>query len=447
MINSARSEYWNPKTETLPRDELSALQLSRLRILCAWAAQRSPFYAKSFLAAGFCPSQLRSKADVQRIPLLSRQDWMRAQDRQPPYGDLLTCDVTRATRLHTTSGTSGAVPLRAVDDQRSWAWIAEMWCYGLWGCGVRRDDLAYVAFGYGSFIGFWGLHYALEKIGALTVPGGAQPTASRVRQITELGATVVASTPTYAIRMAHEARQLGIDLAASAVRTLILSGEPAGSIPRTKALIESLWGARAYDTAGMTEVGSITTFECSRQPGGTHIIEDHVMEEVLSQDSLQEAAYGETGERVVTSFGRGTIPLIRYRSADLVRRIPADTCGCGRGFDLYEGGILGRADDMLLVRGTNVYPASVEAIVREFPRVTEFQTDVYTEDGLDQIRLRVELASGCLPHWPQVKDGLHQRLRYTHEGLNFAVELASEGELPRFELKAKRMTDLRTKGL
>jgi hypothetical protein len=176
------------------------------------------------------------------------------------------------------------------------------------------------------------------------------------------------------------------------VERLILSGEPAGSIPQTKALIERLWGAKAGDTAGMTEIGTIMIFECSHQPGGTHIIEDHYIEEVVDPDSGEPVGYGEAGERVVTSFGRGIIPVLRYRTADLVAKVPASRCACGRGFDLYEGGILGRVDDMKLVRGTNVYPRAVEGIVREFASVEEFQLLLTREGHFDRIALRVEPA-------------------------------------------------------
>jgi phenylacetate-CoA ligase len=284
----------------------------------------------------------------------------------------------------------------------------------------------------------------MEKVGVLNVPGGAQTTEARVLQIIDFGATVIAATPTYALRLAQEADQLGVDLRGSKVSRLILSGEPAGSIPQTKALIEEQWGAKAFDTAGMTEIGTIMVFECSHQPGGTHIIEDHVLEEVLDPLTLEPVAYGERGERVVTSFGRGTTPLVRYRTGDLVCRVPASTCSCGRGFDIYDGGIQGRVDDMKLIRGTNVYPRAIEAIVREFPEVDEFQAVIFREGIRDEIKLRVEMK----PDWPsdswaQLSDALHRRLGYAHEGLNFQIERAPAGELPRFELKAKRMVDLR----
>ncbi len=369
---------------------------------------------------------------------------MTSQSEHPPYGEIPTIDGTGAIRVHTTSGTTGRGPLRALDSRKDWAWIAEMWAYALWGCGVRPGDTAYIAFGYGSFIGFWGLHYAMEKVGVLNVPGGAQPTEERVRQIIDFGATVVASTPTYALRLAQEAAMLGIDLPGSSVRRLILSGEPAGSIPQTKTLIEEQWGAQAFDTAGMTEIGTIMVFECAEQPGGTHIIEDNLIEEVVDPVTLEPVAYCTPGERVVTSFGRGAIPLIRYRTGDLVCRVPASTCSCGRGFDIYEGGILGRVDDMKIVRGTNVYPRAIEAIVREFPEVDEFQT-VITHEGIrDEITLRVELKPDWTDDgWDALSRALHKQLAHAHEGLNFRIERAGSGELPRFEFKAKRTVDKR----
>ncbi len=434
--------YWNPKTETLSREQLEALQLAKLRRQVAWAANRSPWFRRTL--SGFDADELRSLADLRRLPLLTREDWMSSQFEHPPYGELPVIGGDGAIRIHTTSGTTGKGPLRALDSRKDWAWIAEMWAYGIWGCGVRPGDTAYIAFGYGSFIGFWGLHYSMEKIGVLNVPGGAQPTDARVRQIIDFGATVVASTPTYALRLAQEAATLGVDLPGSAVNRLILSGEPAGSIPQTKALIEEQWGAKAYDTAGMTEIGTIMVFECEHQPGGTHIIEDQVLEEVVDPETLHPVPYGERGERVVTSFGRGAIPLLRYRTGDLVCRIPATRCPCGRGFDIYEGGILGRVDDMKIIRGTNVYPRAIEAIVREFSEVDEFQTVITREGVRDEITLRVELKSDYAPEgWDGLEETLSKRLAEAHEGLNFRVERAGAGELPRFELKAKRTVDKR----
>ncbi|HWC78820.1 MAG TPA: AMP-binding protein [Pseudonocardiaceae bacterium] len=436
--------FWNPKTELLSRPDLRALQLAKLRRVAEWAENRSPYYKRAFAAAGFHAEQLRTWADIDRIPFLTREDWMRSQTEHPPYGDLPVTGPERAIRVHTTSGTSGRTPLRALDSRKDWAWAADMWCYALWGVGVRPHDIGYVAFGYGSFIGFWGLHNGLEKIGALTVPGGAQTTRQRVNQIVEFGATVVASTPTYALRLAQEAESLGIDLRDGPVRTVILSGEPAGSIPETKALIEQRWGAKAFDTAGMTEVSTIFMFEPADQPGGCHIIEDHFIEQVVDPETGKELGYGERGERVCTSFGRSTTPLLRYRTADLAVKAPGSRASSGRTWDLYEGGIIGRVDDMKLVRGTNVYPGAIEAIVRGFEGIEEFQIRIEHEGDRDEIRLLVETVPTMgQPAWDAMAARLVVELADAHEGLRFLLQRAETGALPRFELKAKRFTDLR----
>jgi phenylacetate-CoA ligase len=366
---------------------------------------------------------------------------MHGQLEQPPYGPILAAEPERAVRYHMTSGTTGATPIRVLDSMKDWEWIAEMWCYGLWGFGVRPHDTLFVAFGYSKFIGFWGLHYAGEKLGCLVLPGGAMTTDQRVKEIVEMGATVVASTPTYALRMAQEAKSLGVDLVGSKVERLILSGEPAGSIPATKALIEEQWGAKAGDTAGMTELGTIMIFECAEQPGGTHIIEDHYIEEVVDPATDEPVPYGEMGERVVTSFGRGFIPVLRYRTRDFVVRVPGSSCSCGRTFDVYDGGIRGRVDDMKLVRGTNVYPRAVEAIVREHPEVDEFQIHLYTADGIrDEIEVLVEVPEGDAD---ALCERLAKELAAAHESLRFGVRSVELGSLPRFELKAKRLNDER----
>ncbi|HEY7779634.1 MAG TPA: phenylacetate--CoA ligase family protein [Ktedonobacterales bacterium] len=438
------SVYWNPKNETLPREELRALQLRKLQRLCAWAYATTPFHRRRWDAAGFHPDQIKTLDDIRRIPYMTREEWMDAQVERPMFGDLLATDPTNAIRYHLTSGTSGRTPIRVLDSMKDWEWIAEMWCYGFWGFGVRPTDTVYFAFGYGSFIGFWGAHYASEKIGALVIPGGAQTTEARVKQIVEMGVTTVASTPTYALRLWQQATEMGIDLArGSKVNKLILSGEPAGSIPAVKRQLEEAWGALCGDSAGMTEIGTIMIFECARQPGGTHIIEDHFIEEVIDPETEEPVPYGTLGERVVTSFGRGFIPLIRYRAKDIVLKVPHTACTCGRTGDLYEGGIRGRFDDMKLIRGTNVYPRAVESIVREYPAIDEFQIYIHRDGPRDEITIRVELKPGHASEWPEIERKLARDLADAHEGLRFNIELMPPGNLPRFELKAKRLVDAR----
>jgi phenylacetate-CoA ligase len=240
--------------------------------------------------------------------------------------------------------------------------------------------------------------------------------------------------------MAQEAEALGLDLPNGPVKRIILSGEPAGSIPATKKFIEEQWGALAGDTAGMTEIGTIMIFECDHQPGGTHIIEDQLIEEVIDPETGQPVPHGEQGERVVTSFGRGFFPLIRYRTRDFVVRVPGSNCTCGRTWDIYDGGIRGRVDDMKLVRGTNVYPRAIEEIVREYREVDEFQIHLYTAEGIrDEIEVLVELP-GAQEKEKLIRD-LAVKLAEAHEGLRIGVKEVEEGSLPRFELKAKRLKD------
>jgi phenylacetate-CoA ligase len=439
----APSPYWNPRHETMPREELDALQVHKLKRLVAWSEAHVPWHAKRLQDAGVSADSIESLDDLRRIPFTTRDEWMDGQVEHPPYGPFLAAPEEAAIRYHMTSGTTGRTPIRVLDSMKDWEWIAEMWCYGFWGFGIRPEDTVFFAFSYGTFVGFWGAHYACEKIGCLVLPGGNMTTEGRVKQILDMNATVVCSTPTYALRMAQEAQQMGIDLASGPVKRLILSGEPAGSIPATKALIEKLWGAKAGDTAGMTELGTIVIFECDHQPGGTHIIEDHYIEEVVDPESGDPVGYGERGERVVTSFGRGFIPVLRYRTRDFVVKIPASSCSCGRTFDIYEGGIQGRVDDMKLVRGTNVYPRAVEAIVREYPQIDEFQIHLYTAEGIrDEIEVLVEIPDASVDA-ADVLARLSTDLAEAHEGLRFGVKQVENESLPRFELKAKRVLDER----
>jgi phenylacetate-CoA ligase len=438
------SAYWNPKMETLPKEDLRRLQAKRLRATVERAWARSPYHRRLFEAAKVNPQRIRRLEDLKRLPFTTRESWMECQGRKPLFGDMLAQPEEDAIRYHMTSGTTGRTPLRVLDSRLDWKWIAECWCYGFYGFGVRRKDVVFFAFSYGTFIGFWGAHYGCEKMGCLVLPSGNMTTPNRVRLVEEMGATVVCATPTYALRMAQEAREMGVDLAKGKVERVIVSGEPAGSIPATKRLIESQWGAKVADTAGMTELGTIMMFECSSQPGGAHVIEDHFLEEVIDPATGKEVPYGERGERVVTSFGRGTIPVFRYRTRDLVVKVPHTKCPCGRTFDLYEGGILGRVDDMLLVRGTNVYPRAVEAIVREYRAVDEFQVLLRTAAGIrDEIGVRFEVRAGHEAEAEGTAKALAQDLARNHEGLSFFVEKVAAGTLPRFELKAKRVKDER----
>lgn len=445
--SAVESPYWNPKMECAPRAELRRVQLHKLQVLVRHAYGRSPSYRRHFDKAGFHPEQLKSLDDLRRIPFLTKEDMLAEQRAAPLYGGLYTCDADLCgVRYAQTSGTSGKTPFRVVDSTVDLDWSAETWAIGLYAFGVRRRDVAYLAFGYGPFIGFWGAHASFEKMGCVVVPGGAQTSEGRVKQIIDLGVTTVVSTPTYALRLMEVAQEQGIDLAASRVNKLIHAGEPGANIPSTKRALELGWGAKVGDFAGMTESSGIFSFECDRQPGGMHLVEDHSIEEILDPVTFEPLGYGQQGERVATSFGRTGMPLIRFRTGDLVMKVEGAQCSCGRTYDILRGGILGRVDDMKLIRGTNVYPAAVEGIVRGFAEITEFQIVIERVDNRDEITVCYELTEAASRVAPQaLATRLRKELAEGHEGLRFNVKLVEPNSLPRFDMKARRLVDKRPK--
>jgi phenylacetate-CoA ligase len=437
--------YWDPRAEQMPRDELRALQTQRLRRQVEWAYNRSPFWRRRFDAARVTPNQIRTLDDVARLPFLTKTELLADQAEHPPYGEILTAPATEALVYHHTSGTSGRQPLRMLHSARDWAWGSQAWARGIYAFGLRATDVVYLPFNYGPFIGFWGIHYAIQEVGAMTVAGGGLSSEARLRQLIDVGATVVVATPSYAIRLAQVAAELGIDLKRDTrVELTLHAGEPGANIPATKALIESSWGSRAGDFMGMTETAGITGWECNEQCGGLHVSEDYFLEEILDPKTGEPVPYGEVGERICTGFGTRLMPILRYRTGDLVRRVPADYCSCGRTLDIYMGGIIGRADDMQIVRGVNVHPSAVEGVVRRYPEIREFRIVLSRVEHIDAIAVELE------PHAATAEDQaaaiatrVAQELADAHEGLRFDVALVSPDTLPTFELKARRVLDRR----
>lgn len=440
-----RQGYWDPRVETLPRAELGALQLQRLQELVAWVSARSPFYRRRYAAAGVTPEQIRTLDDVRRLPFLTKAELLDNQAAHPPYGDLLTAPPSAGVAYHHTSGTSGRTPLRTLQSARDWAFGARAWARALYAFGLRRRDVVYLPFGYGPFIGFWGAHYACQRIGATTVAGGGMTSEARLRQLVDVGATAIVATPSYAIRLGQVAAEQGLDLALDTQVALTLhAGEPGASIPATKALIQTIWGARAGDFLGMTETLGITAYECSAGSGGLHVSEDYFLEEVLDPITGEAVPYGAVGERVCTGLGKRLMPMLRYRTGDLVRRLPAGECSCGRTFDLYQGGVIGRADDMQVIRGVNVHPSAVEGVVRRHAEVREFRIVVSREAHIDQIAVELEAHPTVPPdRAATLIPTIVRALADAHEGLRFDVVLVPTDTLPVFELKARRLLDRR----
>ena len=426
--------FFNPEIEAAPREKLTEYQLERTREVIGVALAGSPFYKEKFRAVGLeSAKEIQSLEDLRRLPFTTKSELVADHEENPPFGSRLTEPLQQYSRLHQTSGTRGK-PLRILDTEDSYGWFARGWGYIYRAAGVGPDDRVFAAFSFGPFIGFWTGFEGAALVGAMRIPGGGQTTEQRIQQIFELEATVLLCTPTYALRMAETAREMGIDLRSSPIRVGIHAGEPGASIPSTRARLESAWGMEVFDHPGMTEVGA-WGFEC-RVHSGVHLNEAECMFEVLDPETGEP---GDEGELVITTLGRHAHPNIRYRTGDRVR-LTRDSCGCGRTFHRLEGGVIGRIDDMLIVRGVNVFPSSIENIVRRFDGVDEFVVEVYRDREMDEMEIRIECP---------VSDSarlIRAIQNEVHLGMGFRprVTVASAGSLPRFELKARRVFDKRS---
>lgn len=414
------------------RQQIEAIQLRRLQELLEAIIPRNRFYTTRMQDAGVDISKLESLADLSSLPLTTKQELVDSQAEQPPYGANLSFPSTHYARLHQTSGTTGR-PMRWLDTKDSWDWIMECWRQIYLLAGLTPEDRLFFPFSFGPFIGFWAAFEGAARLGNFVIAGGGMSTTIRLQAMIENEATVVCCTPTYAMRMAEVAAEEGIDLKESSVRMLIVAGEPGGAIPATRSRIESAWDARVIDHWGMTEIASLGV-ESEDRPGGMYMLETEMIAEIVDPESLQPVAPGEVGELLVTNLGRIGSPLIRYRTRDLVRA-DVDDDPTGRKLLWLPGGILGRSDDMVTVRGNNVFPSSVEAVLREIDAIAEFRIDVKTVRAMHELSITVEPTSdadtGGLTEL--VRDALRKRLGFACE-----VLLAEPGQLPRFELKGRR---------
>ncbi len=409
--------------------------MEQLRALLGSLLPGNQFYAAKFGLAGV-HKKVSSLADYfDRFPLTTKQEIAEDQRLHPPYGTNLTYPLPSYTRCHQTSGTAGA-PLRWLDTAESWNGMLASWEQVLGAAGVRRADRLFFAFSFGPFIGFWLAFEAALRQGCLCLPSGGLSSTGRLRLILDHAATVLCCTPTYAIRLGEVAAKEGIDLGVSQVKLVIVAGEPGGSIPATRACIEGFWpGARVFDHHGMTEVGPVS-FQCPEQPGVLHVMENAYLAEVLDPATGKAVAAGQTGELVLTTLLRTGSPLLRYRTGDLVRTSLDTVCACGRSELALAGGILSRTDDMVIVRGVNVYPSAVEEIMRACGGVAEYQAQTSSAGALAELRIQVEPSAECAN-----EAALARKLEeafVTAFALRVPVSIVPAGTLPRFELKAKR---------
>ncbi|MBL9122469.1 MAG: phenylacetate--CoA ligase family protein [Planctomycetaceae bacterium] len=408
---------------------LESYQLERLNCLLDQILPANRFYAQR-LAQVRRP--IRALDELAALPYTFKESLLTTPVSQGPahLSDLHTFARAKYVRYHQTSGTRGR-PLPVLDTADDWRWWIECWQYVYDAAEVQARDCVFLAFSFGPFIGFWSAHDAAIARGCMVVPGGGLNTLGRLELIRSSGATVVCCTPSYALRLAEVAQQHHVDCAELGVRVLILAGEPGGSMPAVRQRIESAWGARVLDHAGATEVGPWGVGDAAGT--GLHIIESEFIAEFISLEHGGPAAEGELSELVLTNLGRVGAPVLRYRTGDLV--CPSWTRPGPIRFVHLPGGIHGRVDDMLVIRGVNIFPTAIEQIVRSFPEVVEYRATAHKVHELDQISIEIE---DRLQQPKRVAEELRLRL-----GLKIDVRCVPLGSLPRFEGKGQRLIDQR----
>jgi phenylacetate-CoA ligase len=435
------SRYLEPQLERASRAALTRLQLRRLRAQVVHAARHSPFYRRKLRAARVDPASIRTLDDLRRLPFTTKDELKDNQAERPPWGDLLAVPLAEVVRVHLTSATTGR-PLAFLDTAADWHGFYHSYARSLHAFGVRRTDMVMAAFSYGPWIGYWSGFYAAQDLGALVYPVGGLSTEQRLDALLAYPITVLGCTPSYALFLAEQAAKKGLDLAKETkLRITWHTGEPGASIPATRARIEAAFGAQAYDLPGLTEIAA-WGFECDARSGLTHVHEDYVYPEVLDDDG-RSVKPGERGELVFTSLYRKAMPLLRYRTRDVVQ-LADRRCACGRTLVAFEGGVLGRLDDMKKVRGIVVYPRRIEELVRPHRDVDEFQIVFRRLDGLDDILLRVDPSPALAL---AERGGLGETLAKDLQlglGIRVSVEVGEPGSLPRWDHKARRVVDERT---
>ncbi|MEW4451674.1 AMP-binding protein [Bremerella sp. JC817] len=407
-------------------ENLAEFQLARLNEMLAAILPHNAFYAEKFADVKL---PLTSLDQLANLPFTFKDELIGSHEN----GDLAnnrTYGIEQYVRFHRTSGTRGR-PMVVLDTEEDWQWWLDAWQYVIDAAEINSSDRCFFAFSFGPFIGFWSAFDAVTKRGCLAIPSGGLSTISRLELIQHNQATVVFCTPTYALHMAEVAQQNHINLAELGVRRLVLAGEPGGSIPEIRERIETAWNAKVIDHSGATEVGP-WGFSNANQTG-VCINEAFFLPEFISLDTGTAAGEGELSELILTTLGRYGSPVIRYRTGDLVRPSWNNAGPCN--FVLLEGGVLGRTDDMLIIRGVNVFPTSIEQILRSFPEVVEYRLTAVKRGAMDAISVEVEDRK---QEPERIAQELHLRL-----GLKVEVTLVESGSLPRFEGKGRRFIDSR----
>jgi phenylacetate-CoA ligase len=406
---------------------VTATREDRAAELLELVLERNPFQRTRLEGLGLGPRPALSE-----LPPLEKDDLVLDQQRHPPFGTNLTYPLKQYVQLHQTSGTTGP-PLRVLDTAEDWAWWRSLFASTFSVAGIRPGDRAALAFSFGPHVQFWAAMEGLREVGAMAIPLGGMTSAQRLRTIAEVEATALLCTPTYALRLFEVAMEERLEHALEPVQRVICTGEPGASLPAVRLRIEDDFGARCYDHAGLTEVGPFG-YPCAEH-GGMHVYDAEFVCEILDAE-LRPVEAGERGELVLTPLRRTGFPVLRYRTGDVVVR-SEERCPAGHDDGWLPGGIVGRTDDMVVIRGMNVYPSALEEAVRGVSGAGEFRITFYSErGGMDEVKLEVELPGGSEAH--QLQELMRQQL-----GLRVRVVPVAPGVLPRTEGKSRRVVDER----
>jgi phenylacetate-CoA ligase len=433
--------YFDRKVETASRDEIARLQSKKLDTLLNKVFTSNPFYRTKFNKIGITPLEIRSIDDLPKFPFTVKKEFEEDQEKHPIFGTNLTEPLENYVQYHQTSGTTGK-PLKFLDTQESWQWRGRVACYILKGAGVKKGDRMLFPFNFGPYTAFWIMYEGAYQLGNLIIPTGGWNSLQRLQCILENRATVIPTTPSYALILADTAKEHHIDIARSSVRILMLSGEPGALVPGIREKLQKLWNARCFDYIGMTEVGT-WGFQCTEEPNGVHIIESEFIAEIVGPKTGKPVEEGEVGELVLTNLGRSCMPAIRYRTGDLVK-VEKGICSCGRTFRVLQGGVLGRKDEMIIIRGVNVFPNVLANIVESHIQPgDDYQIEAYKEAEVDEIAIKLETKEEGMGEMIQraIQDEIKSKLN-----LRVEVKVVPKGTLPKFEYKAKRFNDRREEG-
>ena len=434
-------EYFDQKVETSSRDETAMLQFQKLETLLKKVYTSNPFYQNKFNSLGITSSEIRSLDDLTKLPFTVKKEFEKDQQEHPPFGTNLTEPLENYVQYRQTSGTTGK-PIKFLDTKESWQWRGKVACYILKAAGVTKEDRMLLPFNFGPYTAFWIMYEGGYQLGTLIIPTGGWNSLQRLQCILENRATVIPTTPSYALTLAETAKENHIDIANSSVRILMLTGEPGALIPGIREKLESHWNARCFDVIGMTEVGT-WGFQCTEEPNGVHILESEFIAEVIDPHTAIPVQEGEVGELVVTNLGRSCMPSIRYRTGDLVK-VKKGSCSCGRTFHVLDGGVLGRKDEMIIIRGVNVFPNVLTNIVEShIGPGDDYQIEVYEKKGINEMRIQLEIKEE--DRSKAIKQAIQDEIRGK---LNIRVEVNTipKGTIPKSDYKAKRFIDRRKEG-